>query len=103
MAQPRRDSFMTDRVRRLLYISGITWLTPLVGRQDRSDLEYLRQAVLRDLEWVDTLLADERNQTRMLQQVAADLAGLLNHDHKNPPGIESTFAPAKYPWHVSSG
>jgi hypothetical protein len=100
-AQPRASSW-TDGLRRFLYGSGIPWLTPFIGTVDRADLEYLRECVLRDLAWVETLLTDDTSRTPALVQVMTDLAALV----REPPGAAAAnprFRPIRYPWHVASG
>ncbi|HMG21597.1 MAG TPA: hypothetical protein VK607_09785, partial [Kofleriaceae bacterium] len=101
MGKQARAWSWLDVVRKLLYWTGIGWLTPLVGTQDRADLEYLRESIIRDREWLDSLLRDPANQASGLAQVRADLAALLGE--APGPGTSSGFLQIRYPWHVPSG
>src|SRR5690349_6014512 len=92
MGQPRESSIL-DVVRHVFHSTGIAWLTPLVGKLDSSDLEYLRASILRDLEWAKQLVGD----TDALKPIVADLSALAGQ------ASDSKLLPIRYPWHVPSG
>jgi hypothetical protein len=90
----QREPTRADAIRRAFHWSGIAWWTPLVGKQDSADLEYLRASIVRDLEWVSGMVRPAE-----LEVVRKDLAALVG---QGTPG-ESRFQPVVYPWHVPSG
>ncbi len=90
-----------DRVRKFFHGSGIAWWTPLVGKADAADLEYLRAAILRDLAWVQGFT----DRTDALDRVERDLSALVDwgDDEADDADAESRLLPVRYPWHIASG